>query len=239
MQRRYRWTRVHDYDSGIQWLDGGRKSGIRPLYHKNLYVSTRSGSIGIHFKSWGPDLIRYVPGNRAVISLPSSFNYVSTREVIKIYANLVDLYQKNNKLYLRQEGDPLSPSRQVKCPRCRGKGIHWYQCNGLKKSSIPQGRATNRYSKMGRDIVTFTGQKIWVWKCECLNDNPTLDPDNHRAKIKCDFCSGNGYRELGNKVMPYQWDGDPLVIDLTTGRIEKVVNAQGKLVDLVDSKGGA
>ncbi len=220
--RRYRGLRVYDYDSAAAYIRGGRSGVTRPLYHKNLAVSLRDNgqSIGVHFKNWGPDLVRYVPGGKAVISLPPTHNYVSTRETISMYANLVGLYQKQNKLYLRQDNDPITPSRQVKCPKCKGRQVIWYQCNGLPSRNKSRYRSTT--------IKAFNGQEIYVYECTCLNDNPQLNPENHRASIRCNFCSGIGYREFGLKYQPFEWSGPPIGIDLENGSIiQSTINKPG------------
>lgn len=235
VERRYKYTRAYDYDSGGMWLRRGKKKTTRPLYHKNLYISTRqNNSLGIHYKNWGPDLLRYMPGDKAVIALPAAYNYVSTRESIRIYANLVDLVQRNNKLFIAQDTDTYSKVRRVRCPKCLGRGLHWYQCNGLPEDK----RNQRERGRRGREIKSFSGQTFWVWKCDCLDSNPDLNPNNHRASFQCLYCSGNGYRDLGGKRESFQWDGEPLVIDLKTGRIEKIVNSSGHLVDFVNNKGG-
>ena len=132
VERRYKYTHAYDYDSGGMWLRRGKKKTTRPLYHKNLYISTRqNNSLGIHYKNWGPDLIRYIPGDKAVIALPTQYNYPSTRDTICIYANLDGLVQRNSKLFLAQDTDTYSNVRRVRCPKCLGRGLHWYQCNGL------------------------------------------------------------------------------------------------------------
>lgn len=226
-------VRVEDYDSASRYINRGRNKTHRTLYHKNLYASYRNGgkSIGIHFKSWGPDLIRYVPGELAIICLTPNSSYPSTRDAISQYANLAGLMQRNHKLYLLQDDDTFTPTRKVSCPKCRGKGVHWYQCNGQKTRN----RKGNGYS-FGREITTFSGQKIYLFGCNCLQANPNLDPDNHRAKVNCQFCRGNGFRELGGKRKAFQWDGGPLTIDLNTGKILKV-HKPTLLINVVQTEG--
>lgn len=233
--RRYTYVYVSDYDTADAYISRGRKKTTRPLYHKNLAISLRDNgkSIGIHFRNWGPDFIRYVPGDKAVISLPATHNYVSTREIIKVYSNLIDLYQRNNKVYIRQSIDTVSPSRQVRCPRCKGRKVLWYQCNGLKSK---RGN-TSRY--IGIEMQAFNGQKIWIYECNCLNSNPNLDPNNHRGFVNCSFCNGNGYREFGNKYQPFQWDGSPIGIDLKTGLIIPSTIKKPGINEALQQKGGA
>ena len=235
IERRYKFIRAYDYDSGGMWLRRGRKKTTRPLYHKSLYISSRANnSLGIHFKSWGPDLIRYVPGDKAVIALPPSFSYPSTRDAVRIYANLVDVTQRKGKLFIAQDTDTFTKIRKVRCPKCLGRGLHWYQCNGL----IQDTRKTKPSGFRGREVRSFSGMTYWVYKCECLDSNPDLDPNNHRASFPCNFCNSNGYRELGGIRQSFEWNGDPLVINLKTGRIEKIVNSNNQLVDFINNKGG-
>lgn len=231
-----RWNAiVHDYDSAKAYIDRGRKKIFRTLYHKRLYATYRNdgASIGIHFKNWGPDLIRYLPNGLAIIALDRSFSYPSTRDVLVRYANLEGLVQRNHKLYLLQEGDTFTDTRKVPCPKCRGKGVHWYQCNGQKDNA--RNKNTNRFRY--QEVRTFSGQTFTVYGCNCLQSNPNLNPNNHRAKIECRFCNGVGYRDLGGKRKAFQWDGDPLTIDLATGKILQVHKPK-LLINIIKEKEG-
>jgi hypothetical protein len=83
-----------------------------------------------------------------------------------------------------------------------------YLCPG------PEAFKSQRYI----ELEATSGFKNYISTCTHEEEvsNPNL---HHRGIWDCDRCGNTGKVQWGGKSMPTHWNGTPLFIDLTTGRI--------------------
>lgn len=130
----YRWyARVHSWNEANDWLNGGRSKDLRPLYHAGLFIrritpGDDDGPIGVGwYPKWAREnrdlttrtLIVYYKQGHALI--PGYLMHSpSGRRAAMYYGNLLDMYKRRSKIFIRQDTDPVKKRKRRPCKRCKG-----------------------------------------------------------------------------------------------------------------------
>jgi hypothetical protein len=197
---------VYDYDSAQTWLAGGRKKYDRPLYTRGLRLQYRGKDIAVRDKWGGFDPILFHPDGTMTIQAPQSttswggswnpLRSQGVRYVIRQFAGLQDVFQRNNNYYITTANALLTPTKIQKCRTCHGSGKVDDWCNpGYCRANPCEEHPWASHS---------TG---WHYAL-CAHGNK----DSHKVPQarNCYRCSGNGRKDYGNKPISLMWDGSPL-----------------------------
>lgn len=197
---------VNDYASAQIWLNGGRKKYDRPLYTRGLRLQYRGTDIAVRDKWGGFDPVIYHPDGTMTIQAPMSTSHwggswnplrsQGVRYVIKSFANLSDVYQRNGQFYITTRNPIKTPAKIQKCRRCHGTGMvdSWCSppyCRDTPCENHPWSAQTD-YWHYG---VCAHGE----------HDSHTIPQSK-----ECYGCTGVGRKDYGNQPISLMWDGSPL-----------------------------
>ena len=214
---------VQDYASGVDWLAGGRKKWDRPLYTRGFRIRKE------HPHMLNSNLVIYLPWyhNLPIITIkPDNTMVLQTlmtqantnhgwrsncafsqgvRDVVSRFTG-IDMYQKDNKIWLHQASDGYTPSKLRGCGKCSSTGKIDEYCWG------PNTCYKRLPCELHPDAVLTKGASIYnsdrheEKACEHGKPAKHMIPMNQA----CYCCSGSGKINIGGKRISSQYDGYPL-----------------------------
>lgn len=121
---------VQTYDEAVNWLKGGRNKSDRPLYTTGLRLRkiNANGDIGVvapwtAYYGGAQPLVTYHPNGQVTIAAENGLlRSQSVRRIIRWFADLTDVYQKNHNHYFLTKNYGYKPQKIQKCRRCKGDG---------------------------------------------------------------------------------------------------------------------
>lgn len=121
---------VQTYDEAVDWLKGGRNKNDRPLYTVGLRLKklNANGDIGVvapwlvYYQPTLP-LVTFHPNGQVTITAENGLlRSQSVRRIIKWFASLTDVYQKNYNHYILTQDFDRKPQKIQTCRKCKGGG---------------------------------------------------------------------------------------------------------------------
>lgn len=190
---------VHDYDSAVAYLAGGRNKQSRPIANNTRVVTTGSG-VGIKFHS--TVVVEYRPDNTIALNT-GGWRTVTTRQRINKHVRI-----NIQGWCIHHPSDERTPAKIQKCRTCHGKGHHVRPCSG-------QERRYDWSEGYGRSRVTV--EPCWHKR------NDTTGFEAHVDTPACYRCGGTGQADYGSKPIPTpMFDGIVIGAD---GRVIPCVKA--------------
>jgi hypothetical protein len=214
-----RWARVRNWQQAAKWIEGGRSSISRPLYHHSLGIAyadpeNKNSDIVINYR-WrqlhqsyqqpGEYIVKFTKDGRTFISASVGCSRAQ-RRIMEEYANLVsvrwDYYSKS--LVIRQPDDPINTDKGLrKCHRCSGSKKEIFTCTqGWWSRPDPNRRSHNvSYECTHYDVV------------DLRRDAP------HLTTADCTRCEGKGKTIPLSRIQSFKWRPDnfgafkPLEVD--------------------------
>jgi len=215
--------RIHTYDYWSDYLAGGRKKYLRPLYEYGLTINKENkwqpagGDLQIK-ASWAgnyPFITVHnddsftLQGERVTTHWGGSFDILRSQGVryrIWKYTG-IEVFQRNFQIKVLEAYPARTPTKIQGCRKCSqtGKVDGW--CNGIM--CYNGGRDDKGvFSCREHPSATQSSQyRAWHYlECEHgLYNSHQVKRINH-----CYSCGGTGKRDYGNKPISLLWDGSPL-----------------------------
>ena len=214
--------KMHSYDYWSDYLDGGRKKYVRPLYEYGLTIQKANkfqpAGGDLHIKaSWAG----YFPF--ITVHNDDSFT-LQGEQVTTIWGGTYDIlrsqgiryrmwkytgiqvFQKNNIIRVLEINPAITPTKIQGCRTCKqtGKVDGW--CNGVTcyKGNVDAGIFS--CSEHPDAVRTNTYRSYHTLPCE----HGQVDSHKVPRGYQCYACNGIGKRDYGNKPISLAWDGSPL-----------------------------
>ena len=231
------WQLASDY------LKGGRKKYIRPLYDRGLYVSKVNrwdpdSDIAINYKNpYSEPFITYHKDGSITLKSMSFSQYTnwkpatnySVRYTIERYAG-VRVFQRNFKIYIVEKDPKLSPPKIQGCRTCSQTGrvdgyCYSHTCYGSSQVSDGKWECTE-HNYEGRS-------RFHTVPCE-----HGLDQGHNVKRLNiCFTCGGTKKHDYGSKPEKILWNGQP--IRFLNGKLIQSTNINSPLermmADVVES----
>jgi len=220
-----RWARVRNWQEAAKWIEGGRSSEHRPLYHHSLGVAyenpyDKTSDIVINYR-WrhinpayikpGEYIVKFTKSGKTFISASVGWNRAQ-RRVMEEYANLVglrwDYYSKS--LIIRQPDDPINTGKGLrKCRRCDGAKKEIYTCSMGFWSRPAYIRASYNQS----------------FECTHYEVDDLRRDAPHLTTADCQRCEGKGKTIPLSRIQSFKWRPDengefiPLEVNPLTSKL--------------------
>ena len=219
--------RMQSYDYWDNYLKGGRKKYMRPLYEYGMVIEKANkfqapgGDFNIYAK-WAHSFPFIVVHNDDSFTLQSdtinsfwggSFDIFKSQGIryrMWKYTGIT-VFQKNFKVRVI-EGDPqLTPSKIQRCRGCKGSGLMDGWCNSHRcyQGEFYNAGGLSVYACSNHpdaDEPSSSYSKAHATVCEHGQTQSHEVPRSHQ----CWGCNGAGKRDYGNKPVSLLWDGSPL-----------------------------
>ena len=218
---------MHSYDYWNDYLNGGRKKYVRPLYDFGMVIEkvnrwqlANTGDLQIKAK-WA--------GNTPFIIIHNDDSYTIQGSILNTYYGSnwqilnsqgvryriwkytgINVFVKNGKLRVLEGNPALTPTKIQGCRSCSKTGRVTSWCSPPTCYSIVDNAEGNKVCSVHSNITLDSNYwRNWHYtQCEHGLE------DGHEVKRgrECSSCSGTGKRDYGNKPISLPWDGSPLRI---------------------------
>lgn len=215
--------RMHTYDYWSDYLDGGRKKYMRPLYEYGMRIQKAN--------KWQPaggdlEIIASWAGNYPFITVHNDDSFTLKGEVVytawggsyhilksqgvryRIWKYTgIEVFQRNYQIKVLEDNPARTPTKIQGCRTCSQTGLVDGWCS---PSTCYDG---NRDDKNVFSCPTHPGA-VQSYQYRLWHHLPCphglTDSHNVKRDRECYSCSGTGKRDYGNKPISLLWDGSPL-----------------------------
>jgi hypothetical protein len=214
---------MHTYDYWSDYLDGGRKKYMRPLYEYGMRIQKAN--------KWQPaggdlQIIATWAGNFPFITVHNDDSFTLKGEIVTTgwggsYQILksqgvryriwkytgIEVYQRNYQIKVIEMDPALTPSKIQGCRICAktGKVDGWCNAVPCYKGDKDSNGVFSCPEHPG-STQTHPYRSYHTLPCE----HGLLDAHKVKRAHECNACSGTGKRDYGNKPISLDWDGSPL-----------------------------
>ena len=222
--------KMQTYQEWSDYLDGGRKKYMRPLYEYGMTINKANkyqpagGDLEIK-ASWAGNFPFILVHNDDSFTLQSktvhtawggSYDIVKSQGVryrMWKYTG-INVFQKNYQIRVLEVDPARTPSKMQGCRKCSKTGLvdGWCYLNTCHNGQYYVGdKATNEsiFACPDHPDSPEPRHNYASWHYVTCEHGET---EGHKLikGARCHSCNGNGIREYGNNPISLPWDGSPL-----------------------------
>ena len=219
--------KLRTYQFWSDYLEGGRKKYIRPLYEYGMTIEKADKfqlpGGDLHIKaSWSgnhPFIIVHSDDSFTIQGGKVSSHWGGTWDILKSQGvryriwkyTGVRVFQRNYKIKIRDDNAGLTPSKIQGCRQCKqtGKVNSWCSpttCWVGNYYDLPNGDSVFACSDHPGEESNYSYQRYHYTPC---THGHMKGHDVPRGQV-CYSCNGTGKCDYGNKPISLLWDGSPL-----------------------------